>query len=109
MPDRTVYMSNNLEANYVLPSSSTDFTQGLYEKILFVDGVEDAPAESTARRLENFNIFSRKNVYRLIENKMESYGLDGHACLLRMICEVSESSLHETNGVLGNVVHILLT
>lgn len=27
--DRNVYMSNNLEANYALPTNSTDFTQGM--------------------------------------------------------------------------------
>ena len=110
-------MSTNLEANYVLPSLSTDFTQGLYEKILFVDGVEDQNAddagdgasEDLARKLESLTLFSRKNVYRMIEQKMEDYGVDGHACLLRMICEVGESNFHEPNGVVGSLFNILMS
>lgn len=99
-------MSNNLEANYALPTNSTDFTQGLYDKILFIDGVDPA---ATARGSPEFNLFSRRNIYGLIEQRMHFYGIDGHACLLRLICEVKESSFDENNGVLGSLFHILFT
>lgn len=98
-------MSNNLEANYALPTNSTDFTQGLYDKILFIDGVE---AAETARS-ESFDLFSRRNIYVMIEQRMDMYGIDGHACLLRMICEVSKHSFDESNGVIGSLFHIIFT
>lgn len=99
-------MSNNLEANYALPTNSTDFTQGLYDKILFVDGVETV---GTGRIASGLDLFSRRNIYGLIEQRMNFYGINGHACLLRMICEVKDSSFDENNGVLGSLFHILFT
>lgn len=100
-------MSNNLEANYALPTNSTDFTQGLYNNILFVDGVKLA---GTDRASLGFNLFSRRNIYDIIEQRISNiYGIDGHACLLRMICEVSKSSFAENNGVMGSLFHILFT
>lgn len=110
-------MSFNLEANYALPTQSTQFTQGLYDKILFLDGVnEDEPEvpenddeEFEERKTEDFNFFSRKNVYRMIEEKLEHYGVNGRECLLRLICEVQGNDFIEANGVVGNLFHILLT
>lgn len=104
----------------MLPSRSTDFTEGFYEKVLFVDGVEEKVAENSekiennesenlARKAENFSLLSRRNLYQLIEYKMGNYGLNGRACLLRIICEVSKTNFYETNGVFGNLFHILFT
>lgn len=116
VPDRNTFVSFNLEANYVLPSQSTDFTQGLYDKILFINGVngeepegQEDEEEFESRKFTNFNFFSRKNVYRMIEEKMENYGVNGRECLLRLICEVNGNEFVETNGVFGNLFHILLT
>lgn len=122
LPGRNIYVSYNFEANYVLPSKSTDFTEGFYDKILFVDGVEeeekvdeveekfaDDESENLARKTENFSLLSRRNLYQLIEYKLGAYGLNGRACLMRLICEVSQSNFYETNGVFGSLFHILLT
>ena len=38
-----------------------------------------------------------------------SNGVDGKKCLLRAICESAESSLLDVNGVLGHILHIILT
>lgn len=108
LPGRNTYVSYNFEANYVLPNSATDFTEGFYDKILFVDGVAEEN-ESTTRNLKSFNPISRKHVYHMIEGKMEVYGLNGTACLLRIICEVSKSNFYETNGIFGNLFHLLFT
>lgn len=114
IPNKNTFMSYNFEANYVLPSQSTDFTQGFYDKILLVDGVDQnlepdeiVENESDARELEGF--VSRRNVYRMIEQKMEAYGLNGTACLTRIICEVADSNLIDTNGIIGHLIHILFT
>lgn len=104
-------MSYNFEFNYALPTHASDFTQGVYDKILFVPGVEnediDEPIEFEARKEQNF--FSRTSVYRMIEGRMEKYGINGEDCLLLLICEVSGIEFIETNGVFGNLIHILLT
>lgn len=36
------------------------------------------------------------------------YGFDGLHCLLRAICEAAETPLGPENGVLGDILHIIL-
>uniref|UniRef100_A0A1B0DJ05 Endonuclease/exonuclease/phosphatase domain-containing protein n=1 Tax=Phlebotomus papatasi TaxID=29031 RepID=A0A1B0DJ05_PHLPP len=38
-----------------------------------------------------------------------NHGHRGRACLLRAICEEAENPINEHNGVLGDVIHIILT
>lgn len=118
VPGQNLYMSFNLEANYALPTKSTDFTQGLYEKILFVDGVqpEEAVTEAdpnedfTARKMKNAPaLISRKHIYEMVEKKIDSYGMSGRDCLLRMICEGAGMNFNDSNGVVGSLMHIMLT
>ncbi|CAO1440459.1 unnamed protein product [Diamesa serratosioi] len=116
LPENNVYVSYNFEANYVLPSESTQFTQELYDKIVFITGVKDSIvdqeviAAEAARRQLNPGLFTRNFVYRMIEQKMEAHGLkNGHDCLLRIICEVAKSDLIQKNGIIGNIFHLLFT
>lgn len=37
-----------------------------------------------------------------------SFGFNGHICMLKMICEMSQTAL-EHNGLMGQLLHILLT
>ncbi|KXJ77075.1 hypothetical protein RP20_CCG008362 [Aedes albopictus] len=52
--------------------------------------------------------FTRKKAYRAIERHLKRTGLDGKKCLLRAICEAAETPLLEHNGIIGDVMHILL-
>lgn len=52
--------------------------------------------------------FSRRNFYNVIEGHFQNYGLNGTDCLLLMICELSESSILENNGLIGSLFHMLL-
>lgn len=36
-------------------------------------------------------------------------GYNGHECLLRAICEAADTPLGMDNGVLGDILHIVLT
>ncbi|CAG9808935.1 unnamed protein product [Chironomus riparius] len=54
-------------------------------------------------------ILSRKGVYRVLESRITANGVDGKKCLLRAICESASNSLLEANGVLGHILHIILT
>lgn len=38
-----------------------------------------------------------------------SNGYPGKDCLLRTICEAAATPIHEISGVLGEMIHILLT
>lgn len=53
------------------------------------------------------SLHTRKNFYRSVIGYMEHYGLNGAYCLLRTICEVAESSLNDSNGVIGSIMHVL--
>ncbi|XP_062710763.1 uncharacterized protein LOC115260799 [Aedes albopictus] len=53
--------------------------------------------------------FTRKKAYRAIERHLKRTGLDGKKCLLRAICEAAETPLLEHNGIIGDVMHILLS
>lgn len=79
---------------------------GVDEKI---DADNDEKEEILARKMNDLSYLFRKNVYQMIEKRLEIFGLDGRACLLRMICEVAHSEVIESNGVVGNLFHILFT
>jgi len=51
--------------------------------------------------------FRRHDFYRSIINFLTHYGFNGSACLLRTICEVSESPLDAQNGLVGSLFQIL--
>lgn len=38
-----------------------------------------------------------------------SRGLDGKACVLRSICESAHASFGYSNGILGELIHIIMT
>ncbi|KAJ8925417.1 hypothetical protein NQ315_009249 [Exocentrus adspersus] len=81
-----VFFSMNFEASYGLPQNQTRF--------VFPPIIADA--------------VTRKFVYNMFETKIQSYGVPGKPCLLRAICEAAEFTTQST-GVLGDLLHILLT
>ncbi|CAH2004098.1 unnamed protein product [Acanthoscelides obtectus] len=80
-----VILSMILEANYNMPQNQTSFE---YPPIL---------GES-----------ERTIIYKMFERKIEEFGHPGKKCLERIICEAAQISTKST-GVLGDIVHILLT
>ncbi|KAI5643903.1 DM4/DM12 family domain-containing protein [Phthorimaea operculella] len=58
--------------------------------------------------VEPKEVITRKLLYIFIETMLENHGYPGRPCLLRAICENTRSHfLH--NGVLGDVLHLILT
>ncbi|VEN44387.1 unnamed protein product, partial [Callosobruchus maculatus] len=80
-----VFFSMNFESSYPLPQNQTEFT---YPPII----------GSTTRQM----------IYRFLESKINSYGFPGRQCLQRAVCEATEYTTRNY-GVLGDIVHILLT
>lgn len=107
-------MSYNFEANYNMPTDSTDFTQGILKK-----GDNDQIHEAEARKTRDISAttalvpkrssISRKKVYRTIELNLQRYGFAGKRCILRMICDLAETPLAHENGVLGDVLQLIFT
>ncbi|XP_069166974.1 uncharacterized protein [Procambarus clarkii] len=50
----------------------------------------------------------REVMYRVVEKSMEALGVDGKACLLRAICELSQSPL-TNHGFFGEVLQLFLS
>ncbi|CAG9808934.1 unnamed protein product [Chironomus riparius] len=74
------------------------------------NSIDDVEAnEITKRSLLDRVVLSRKGVYRVLESRISANGIDGKKCLLRAICESASNSLLEANGVLGHILHIILT
>ncbi|XP_014095964.2 uncharacterized protein [Bactrocera oleae] len=48
-------------------------------------------------------------IYRAMEILMNRAGLAGRECMLRSICEHAAIPLHYDNGILGEILHIILT
>ncbi|XP_053672671.1 uncharacterized protein LOC128722991 [Anopheles nili] len=103
---RNIFMSYNFEANYNMPTDSTDFTQGILKK-----GDNDQIHEAEARqvRAPKRSSLSRKKFYRTIELNLQRYGFAGKRCILRMICEVAKTPLQHENGVLGDLLQLIFT
>lgn len=52
---------------------------------------------------------SRYTLYKGLEKMAEASGLPGRLCLLRSICESAEAPFSFSNGILGELAHILLS
>ncbi|XP_055678115.1 uncharacterized protein LOC129786888 [Lutzomyia longipalpis] len=72
-------------------------------------GYPRGTTKSPHRRTANDAFLTRKKVYKILENKFQSHGHPGKPCLLRAICEEAHEPINAHNGVLGDVIHIVLT
>ncbi|XP_055678116.1 uncharacterized protein LOC129786889 [Lutzomyia longipalpis] len=65
--------------------------------------------KNVTKRSATDGLFSRKKIYRTIESYLKCHGHKGRVCLLRAICETAEDPFHAHNGVIGDILHIILT
>ncbi|XP_034935143.1 uncharacterized protein [Chelonus insularis] len=87
-----------LKCNYNLPYNSSAITHPYIRY------------QRDAIRSEHNHVrpMSRWEFYRLLESALETLG-SGKACLLRAICEAAQTSFDESNGLLGELLHVILT
>ncbi|XP_045482072.1 uncharacterized protein LOC123686127 isoform X1 [Harmonia axyridis] len=88
LKEEDVFLGYNMEANYVLPENQTSFS---YPPILGERSI------------------TRSSVYQFLSNKLSRYGFPGYECLLRLICDTATHPINLTNGVLGDLLHVILT
>uniref|UniRef100_A0A6P7GH36 Uncharacterized protein LOC114338049 n=1 Tax=Diabrotica virgifera virgifera TaxID=50390 RepID=A0A6P7GH36_DIAVI len=79
-----LFFSANFESSYGLPSNQSLLSY--------------PPIYASTRQL----------IYQLLESKIKGYGYPGKKCLQRAICEAAEYTT-ENYGVLGDILHVLLT
>ncbi|CAB3380854.1 uncharacterized protein LOC135935710 [Cloeon dipterum] len=92
---KSVNVAMNIEANYVLPDNVTYFFPEL------------VPSLDQGRLAESFGI-TRRRTYTTVITMLNRIGFDGRSCLLRAICEASETPLHH-NGLFGDLLHVIFT
>lgn len=88
-------MSYNFEVNFGLPSSVTGFKPVKFENFL--------------NRRTKRNLLNRKNFYQIIMENLKLHGYPGKSCILKIICEISNSSLNENNGIFGDLMEIIFS
>lgn len=72
--------------------------------------------EDSAEWIENVHpkkpkkiALARWGIYKNIALLAQRQGLDGKSCVLRGICESAHTSFDYSNGILGELMHILMT
>ncbi|XP_065079649.1 uncharacterized protein LOC135702507 [Ochlerotatus camptorhynchus] len=109
IPNRNIFVSYNFEMNYNMPSDATDYTQGVLKRVESPDIQTKRNSGRQLSEVKRTATYTRKKIYRSIEVNMKRLGFNGKRCILRAICEASDTPLCEHNGVLGDLIHILLT
>ena len=70
----------------------------------------DFPSSGALLQARSFSnsISERHGLFNIIGTYLGKLGVDGHACLLRTMCEFG-SSPHHDNGIVGDVLDVLLS
>ncbi|XP_058448622.1 uncharacterized protein LOC131428594 [Malaya genurostris] len=110
IPGRNIFMSYNFEMNYNMPTDSTDYTQGVLKRIETPEiNTRDLKENEHVQQVRRSATFTRKKAYRSLELRLNKMGFNGKRCVLRAICEASDVPMYEHNGILGDLIQILLT
>ncbi|XP_018575983.1 uncharacterized protein LOC108914620 [Anoplophora glabripennis] len=90
--NQAITIGTVMKAFYLLPTNSSSYT---------------SPSINYERKKRSE---SRWFLYDVLENYLSRYkSLDGKACLLKTICEVSQIPFDEKSGILAEVLHAVLT
>uniref|UniRef100_A0A182K9F7 Uncharacterized protein n=1 Tax=Anopheles christyi TaxID=43041 RepID=A0A182K9F7_9DIPT len=122
IPSRNIFVSYNFEGNYNSPADANIFTEGFANYIKGVVEPLTAPsvpvesygirrrsaAESVVRPAITAQV-TRRQIYRMLQKQLQSQHFHGKKCLQRMICEAALHPFSEANGVVGDIVQILLS
>ncbi|XP_026465101.1 uncharacterized protein LOC113367735 [Ctenocephalides felis] len=111
LKDQSVTVGSVMKANYKL-QYLTDTPVGNLSYHQLFDDDNSRSGDGISKRdvdgRENMSL-TRWHVYRSIEMLVNSYGLQGKECMLRAICENAENPFTHENGLLGELMHIILT
>uniref|UniRef100_A0A182MRB6 Uncharacterized protein n=1 Tax=Anopheles culicifacies TaxID=139723 RepID=A0A182MRB6_9DIPT len=123
IPSRNIFMSYNFEGNYNSPADANIFTEGFAN---YIKGIVE-PLTAPSVPVETYGIrkrsvkevpsksstttpqITRRKIYKMLQQHLQSQHFNGRKCLKRMICEAALHPFSETNGVVGDMVQILLS
>ncbi|KAJ8979149.1 hypothetical protein NQ317_016769 [Molorchus minor] len=66
-------------------------------------------SQSTGSNSRKRRSFSRWQFYEFLEKEAERRGHGGKACILRLICQESDTPFDTSNGLFEEFFHVLLT
>ncbi|XP_058118021.1 uncharacterized protein LOC131284678 [Anopheles ziemanni] len=100
---RIIVNTYNLQANYRIPATIIfPHPESVFKnRALAADAADGLKVPASGDR-------SRKQLYELLERGWSQWGHDGHACLLRAVCEVAETPLKH-NGLIGEIIDVIFT
>ncbi|CAH0718165.1 unnamed protein product, partial [Brenthis ino] len=99
-PETLVSVAWFFEANYYNVANASYFEPLLGD-------VEIGSVRRHRSVQDTTHILTRQGAYIFLESMLKKHGYPGRPCLLRAICENSSQFLH--NGVLGDLLHLVLT
>ncbi|XP_017961394.1 uncharacterized protein LOC108654497 [Drosophila navojoa] len=102
LPFETVVSGYALRMQYFLPNNASEVTSIYLRPQPITD-------RGNSRSDDQLGSIYRWILYNGIEMILEKTNLSGHSCLLRLICEHAASPLSHESGLLGEVLHIILT
>uniref|UniRef100_A0A182N6E6 Uncharacterized protein n=1 Tax=Anopheles dirus TaxID=7168 RepID=A0A182N6E6_9DIPT len=122
IPSRNIFMSYNFEGNYNSPADANIFSEGFAN---YIKGIVE-PLTAPSVPVETYGIrkrsvgekmpkvrptaqITRTHIYTMLQKHLQSQHLHGKKCLQRMICEASLHPFSESNGVIGDLMQILLS
>lgn len=100
------------------PMNAIEPVEEVEERAWYDDDAEDVGAEADQRQytLDDVRIRqpqnlarSRFTLYKGLEKLAGASGVPGRPCLLRSICETAEAPFTYSNGVLGELAHLIMT
>ncbi|KAH8404822.1 hypothetical protein KR222_004645 [Zaprionus bogoriensis] len=107
LPFETVVSGYALRLQYFLPNNASQVTRIYFKP----QPISDRRYRGHSKMQSKLNLASiyRWIIYRGIEMILQKKGLPGHSCLLRVICEHASLPLTHESGLLGELLHIVLT
>lgn len=99
---QNINVLTNWSVGFVMPTVASDWYSKLAGNINF----QQARSKELAALEEQDD--TRRKFYTFLEHQFESWGRNGHECLLRTICEVAEAPIRH-NGLIGELVYTVFT
>lgn len=103
LPFETLVSGYALRMQYFLPTNASQLTR------IYLKPQPITDRRTRAKFRPNLSSIYRWILYRGIEMVLQHMGLPGHSCLLRVICEHASHPLSHESGLLGELLHIVLT
>uniref|UniRef100_A0A1Y9J095 Uncharacterized protein n=1 Tax=Anopheles quadriannulatus TaxID=34691 RepID=A0A1Y9J095_ANOQN len=122
IPSRNIFMSYNFEGNYNSPQDANVFTEGFGNYIKGIVepltapsvpveqyGIRKRSAQEKVTRPKITPQVTRRQMYKMLQKQLQGQHYHGKKCLKRMICEAALHPFSEANGVVGDIMQILLS